>query len=262
MLHLLNVEHNIPLFSDYTLYNGFMDKGKIFALLKKYDTPTICNAIEIIKGKRQGSGFTRGQVFSTAPDLPPMVGYAKTATISGAEPSQQTPQEILALRLAYHSYMAEEPRPAIAVVEDLDYPNPIACFFGEINMVVHRGLGLDGVLTSGLVRDLDALYPKKKSKNEIAIIASAVGVSHAHVTVKGFNQEVDIMGIKVKPGQIIHADKHGAVVIENEEMLRVLPAAIAKLIDREHIVIDAAKEKGFNGEKLNQAWLRFVNSKN
>ena len=234
---------------------------KIFAQLRKYDTPTISNAIEIIKGKRQGSGFTRKPVFSTAPNLPPMVGYAKTACISGAEPSEQSQEEILALRLAYHSYMAEDPRPAVAVVQDLDYPEPIASFFGEINMVVHKGLGLEGVLTSGLVRDLDALYPAKMTKDEIAIIASGVGVSHAHVTVKSFNQDVDIMGMKVRPGQIIHADKHGAVVIEDEDMLRALPAAVAKVIEQEAIVIDVAKEKDFNAEKLNQAWLRFVNSK-
>lgn len=240
------------------------NKLDIINSLKQYDTPTICNAIEIIKGGRQNTGFTQGQVVCTESQLPPIVGYAKTAKISGRQPTTQSPAEVLQMRIAYHTYMGagmgasigkapdERSRPAVAVLEDLDYPSPIACFWGEINMAVHKGLGFEGVLTSGLMRDLDAM------EKGMQIIAAGVGVSHAFVTVKEIDTEVDVMGLKVKPDQLIHADRHGAVVIDDEQMLTELPAAIQTIIDKEKIVLDAAKANDFSSESLNQAWLKFV----
>ncbi len=255
----------------------FMDVKKSLAImqqLKQYDSPTICNAIEIIKGSRQSSGFTYAPVFCTEPQLPPMIGFAKTAKIRGKTPSTDDPQQILQRRLDYHTYMGSEVQiegsngedsgaavnmatnaeilPAVAVIEDMDYPSPVACFFGEINMVVHKGLGLKGVLTSGLVRDLDSM------EKGMPIIASGVGISHAHVHVKEINTKVNIMGMEVMPNQMVHADKHGAVVIEDDKILQALPEAINHIIAKEKIVIDAARQPDFDAAKLNEAWKRFI----
>ena len=266
-----------------------MDVKKSLAImqqLKQYDSPTICNAIEIIKGSRQSSGFTYAPVFCTEPQLPPMVGFAKTAKIRGKTPSVDDPQQILQRRLDYHTYMGSEVKiegsyiggdggvggvggvgnsgasvnmtantstlPAVAVIEDMDYPSPVACFFGEINMVVHKGLGLKGVLTSGLVRDLDSM------EKGMPIIASGVGISHAHVHVKEINTKVNIMGMEVMPNQMVHADKHGAVVIEDDKILQALPEAINHIIAKEKIVIDAARQPDFDAAKLNEAWKKFI----
>ena len=267
----------------------FMDVKKSLAImqqLKQYDSPTICNAIEIIKGSRQNSGFTYAPVFCTEPQLPPMVGFAKTAKIRGKTPSVDDPQQILQRRLDYHTYMGSEVQiegsydgsvgdsgvgdsgvamntamnmatntptlPAVAVIEDMDYPSPVACFFGEINMVVHKGLGLKGVLTSGLVRDLDSM------EKGMPIIAAGVGISHAHVHVREINTKVNIMGMEVMPNQMVHADKHGAVVIEDDKILQALPEAINHIIAKEKIVIDAARQPDFDAAKLNEAWNKFI----
>ena len=259
----------------------FMDVKKSLAImqqLKQYDSPTICNAIEIIKGSRQSSGFTYAPVFCTEPQLPPMVGFAKTAKIRGKTPSVDDPQQILQRRLDYHTYMGSEVQiegsdvgdsgaamntamnmatntptlPAVAVIEDMDYPSPVACFFGEINMVVHKGLGLKGVLTSGLVRDLDSM------EKGMPIIAAGVGISHAHVHVKEINTKVNIMGMEIMPNQMVHADKHGAAVIEDDKILQALPEAINHIIAKEKIVIDAARQPDFDAAKLNEAWNKFI----
>ena len=225
----------------------------LFAKLRRYDTPTVCNAIEIVKGSRQNTGFTQHPVFCADPRLPPMVGFAKTAQISGREPSTITPEEERSIRWRYHESLTADPKPSVAVIEDTDWPNPLACFFGEVNVAVHKGLGLQGVLTSGLVRDLDAMdvgFP---------LVGSAVGVSHAHVHVKEVGETVNIMGMQVRPGDVIHADRHGAVVIE-EEVLPEILKAIYKVVISERIVIDAARAADFDAAKLNAAWDKFISS--
>lgn len=225
----------------------------LFAKLRRYDTPTVCNAIEIVKGSRQNTGFTQHPVYCVDPRLPPMVGFAKTAKISGREPSTLTREEERSIRRRYHVSLTEDPKPSVAVIEDTDWPRPLACFFGEVNVAVHKGLGLQGVLTSGLVRDLDAMdvgFP---------LIGSAVGVSHAHVHVKEVGTAVNIMGMPVQPGDVVHADRHGAVVLQ-EEVLPEILEAIYKVVISERIVIDAARAADFDAAKLNAAWEKFVSS--
>ncbi len=223
----------------------------LFEALQKYDTPTVCNAIEIVKGGRQGDGFTEHPVYCADPRLPPMVGFAKTAKIAGREPPKLSNREAWKIRERYHNYLTEEPSPSVVVIEDTDWPSAIACFFGEVNVAVHKGLGLRGVLTSGLIRDLDTMAPG------FPLIGSNVGVSHAHVHVKEVGGETDIMGMRVRSGDVVHADRHGAVVIEKILLPNILEG-IREVVLSERIVIDAALTPGFNSAKLNTAWKKFA----
>ncbi|MEX1058463.1 MAG: RraA family protein [Natronospirillum sp.] len=221
-----------------------------FDALRAVDTPSIANAIEVVLGKRQGSGFTRRTVLAANPDLPPMVGYARTAKLKAAEPSTEDPTKLAERRMAYYQYMAEAPKPSVVVVEDLDYPDCVGAYWGEINTTVHKGFGLQGTLTNGVMRDLGDLAP------DYPVIAGSVGPSHAFVRVEAIDVPVNIFGLEVRPGEMIHADRHGAVVIP-EAAQDDLPDAILTMQNRERIVLDAARTPGFDFAQFQTAWARF-----
>ncbi|MBM1690109.1 RraA family protein [Sulfitobacter geojensis] len=225
----------------------------LFDLLKRVDTPTVCNAIEVAQGKRGFDAFTRGTMFASGLDGV-MVGYARTARIAAVTPPSEPPEVIKARRMAYYKYMSLGPRPAVAVVQDTDVPNAIGAFWGEINTNVHKAFGLTGALTNGVMRDLGDL------PDGFTVVAGSVGPSHGFVHVIDFDTPVEVMGMRVAPGSLIHADRHGAVVIPDDVIPR-LEAAIAQLFKSEKVVLDATKGKRIGFAEFETAWAAFEASR-
>ena len=225
----------------------------LFDLLKRVDTPTVCNAIEVAQGKRGFDAFTRGTMFASALDGV-MVGYARTARIAAGTPPSEPPEVIKARRMAYYKYMSQGPRPAVAAVQDTDVPNAIGAFWGEINTNVHKAFGLTGALTNGVMRDLGDL------PDGFTVVAGSVGPSHGFVHVIDFDTPVEVMGMRVAPGALIHADRHGAVVIPDDVIPR-LEAAIAQLFKSEKVVLDATKGKRIGFAEFETAWAAFEASR-
>ena len=218
--------------------------------MRHCDTPTICNAIEVAQGERGFADYTKSTMLCSAPDNGPMVGFARTAKIAGRDPPNESPEEIRARRMAYFRSMATGPRPAIAVVEDEDHPECIAAWWGEVHSAVHKGLGMAGALTNGVMRDLGDLEPG------FPIIAGSVGPSHGFVHVREFGTRVKIFGLSVGEGDLVHADRHGAVVVPPDVVPR-LGAAIETLLSTEQIILGPARENDFDIEKLEAAWAEF-----
>lgn len=218
--------------------------------LQSVDTPTVCNAIEVAQGKRGFNAFTRGTMLCCAPDEPAIVGYARTAKIAAVNPPTEPQDVIRTRRMAYYKYMAEAPKPALAVIEDMDFPDCIGAFWGEINATVHKGFGLSGTLTNGVMRDLGDMpvgYP---------VVAGSIGPSHGFVHVKEIGTPVEIFGITVAAGDLVHADRHGAVVIP-EDVIENLEAAIDKLLSTEHLILEPARQPGFDFYTFEAAWAKF-----
>ena len=224
--------------------------SELFELLKSVDTPTVCNAIEVAQGKRGFNRFTRGTMQHSKPGDPAIVGFARTAKISGlAQPIE--PEEVIrARRMDYFRLMAGGSGPTVAVVEDVDYPNCIAGWWGEVHVAVHKGLGLQGAVTNGVVRDLDVI------DDGFPVLAGSIGPSHGYVHVVEIGTSVSILGMHVSQGELIHADRHGALVIPEEVILN-LKQAIETVIENESIVLIPARAPGFNIEKLEEAWKKF-----
>lgn len=222
----------------------------LLALMRKVDTPTICNAIETAQGKRGFAAFTRGTMQCSAPLEPPVVGFARTAKIAGLEPPTEAPDIIRARRMDYMKSMAAGPRPGLAVVEDLDYPDCVSAWWGEINTTVHKGLGLSGALTNGVMRDLGDL------PRGFPVIAGSIGPSHGFVHVREVGTPVEIFGMTVSEGDLVHADRHGALVVP-PEVIPALKAAIDKLIATEQLILEPARQPDFDFEKLEAAWSAF-----
>ena len=222
----------------------------LIKLLQNLDTPTVCNAIEVAEGRRGFDRFTRGTMLHCRPGMLAMVGRARTAKISGQKPPTEPSEIIKERRLDYFRAMARGPRPTVAVVEDLDHPNCIAGWWGEVHVAVHKGLGLKGALTNGVMRDLDVI------DDGFPILAGSIGPSHGFVHVRELKTEVTLNGMCVKEDELIHADRHGAIVIP-EEVIPHLENAIATVIKNEKIILTPAREPNFNIEKLEAAWAEF-----
>lgn len=218
--------------------------------MRQCDTPTICNAIEVAQGERGFAAFTKATMLCSAPDDGPMVGFARTAKIAGRNPPSESPEVIRARRMAYFRSMAAGPRPAIAVIEDLDHPECIAAWWGEVHSAVHKGLGMAGALTNGVMRDLGDMEPG------FPVIAGSIGPSHSLVHVRDFGTPVEIFGLSVEQGDLVHADRHGALVVP-PNVIPKLGAAIKSLLATEQIILGPAREAGFDIEKLETTWAEF-----
>ena len=229
-------------------------KQSLLDLLKKVDTPTVCNAIEVAQGKRGFNGFTRGTMLCSDFNVGAMVGYARTAKISAVSPSTEAPEVIRKRRMSYYRHMATGTDPAVTVVEDMDYPNCIGAYWGEINATVHKGFGIGGALTNGVMRDLGDL------PDGFPVVAGSVGPSHGFVHVKEVGTPVTIFSLSIKDGDLVHADRHGALVIPPEVVDR-LEQAIIKLIETEKLILDPARASGFDFDAFETAWKAFEASR-
>jgi regulator of RNase E activity RraA len=179
-----------------------------------------------------------------------MVGYARTARIAAVAPPTEAPEAIKARRMAYYRHMSEGPRPAVVVIEDMDFPHCIGAYWGEINTTIHKGFGMSGALTNGVMRDLGDL------PNGFPVVAGSIGPSHGFVHVKEVGKTVTIFGMEVANSDLIHADRHGALVIP-PDVVPMLEAAIHKLMDTEKLALDPARRAGFDFNAFEAAWTAF-----
>ena len=227
---------------------------ELLTLLRSVDTPTVCNAIEVAQGKRGFSSFTRGTMICSDPEGGAIVGFAKTAKIAALDPPTENQDIIKERRMNYYRYMSEVDGPMVTVIEDVDYPDCIGAYWGEINTKVHKGFGLSGALTNGVMRDLGDLA------EDFPVVAGSIGPSHGFVHVREIDTPVNVFGMTVTPDDLIHADLHGAVVIPNEA-IPILKDSIHKLFASERLILDPAEKTEFSFDDFKKAWEDFEKSR-
>jgi len=192
-----------------------VDSGQLDAL-RGYPSPTIANAVEVAVGRHRAHGCTGPGIRCLYPGLGPVVGFACTATILSGQPAGA---ERRVCRTAYWEYTRSVASPKITVVQDLS-PKPGGAYLGEVNASIHLALGSQGVITNGTVRDLDEV----RALN-FHFFSSGVEVSHGYAHLEDFNRPVTVFGMTIQPGDLIHADFHGAVVVPPDAIGEVLDAA-------------------------------------
>jgi regulator of RNase E activity RraA len=212
------------------------------------DTPTICNALELVAPERRAKGFTVRPLEAPFPQLKPVLAYARTATIRSKEPSPLSKDKAKAQRLAYFEYIEKGgPRPSIMIMQDIDGDDRgFGAFWGEVQSNVHKALGCVGTVTDGCVRDIDMMA------EGFFVLAGSIAPSHAWVHLVDFGGTVSVAGMVVNSGDLIHADRHGAVVIPAGTAAKVIDAA-ALIAKREAVILSAAKKPGFTVEALKRA---------
>ena len=199
------------------------------------DTPTVCNVVEMVAPERRGHGYTVKHLFCPFPDLPPIVGFAKTVTAKAKDKVAPAPTWTSGSTISTTS--PSEPRPSIAVIEDLDDEVGYGAFWGEVQSNIHKALGCLGVVTNGSIRDIPMIAPG------FQMLAGSLSPSHAYTHVEDFGIPVTVHGMKVNSGDLIHADQHGAVVVPLD-IIDKMKAALDDLNAREARIIKAAKEVG------------------
>jgi regulator of RNase E activity RraA len=203
-----------------------------FAFLRSIDTPTVCNLMEVVAPERRGSFYTVKHLHCPFPNLPPMVGFAKTVTMRARD--KVGGPGYMAKRMDYLDYIAAAPQPCIAVIEDLDDPAGYGAFWGEVQTNIHKALGCLGTITNGSIRDIPQIA------DGFQMLAGSLSPSHAYVRVEDFGAPVTIHGMAVKSGDLIHADQHGAIVVPVNTIDGMKEAA-DKLAATEAKIIAAAK---------------------
>jgi hypothetical protein len=214
-------------------------------ILKRWDTPTICNGLELVAPERRAVGFTVEPMVAADRKLAPIVGLARTGMIRAKEP----PRGPIPPREDWYDYVAAQDLPTIAALQDIDDRPGYGAFWGEVQSTVHLALGVAGCVTNGSFRDLDMLAPG------FQIVGGRIGPSHAHVHMVQMRGEVNVFGMLVKDDDVIHADFHGAVVIP-ADAVRKLPDAIDLISRREKVILDMARAEGFTSAKMRDALKR------
>ena len=218
----------------------------VLEALKSFDTPTICNGLEEAMGGRKPLNCTTRPLFCVHTDLPPIVGYARTATIRTRVPADVSAPDVLKRRMAYYDHIATGPLPTVTVIQDLDQPAAQGAWWGEVHTAVHKALGSLGCVTNGSVRDIDVVAPG------FQLIAGGTSPSHGHAHVVDVACRVEIHGMFVSPGDLIHADRHGAVVIPEEDLPKLIDA-IERVAQRERLLLDAVRQPGFGVSQILEA---------
>ncbi|MDE0820487.1 MAG: RraA family protein [Opitutales bacterium] len=204
--------------------------------LKRWNTPTLYNGWEQITNNNRTDGFTnREETTDFMPQMGPMVGYAMTVVIQPGNPEH--PSANPNGWNEYREYLASVPGPKIVVAQDLDKPEIIGSFWGEVNANICRTLGCVGTITDGAVRDLDEM-----TNAGFKALAQRLCVGHAYSHPVRWNCEVEVFGNKVQPGQLMHADKHGFIIIPEEDQTNLLDASIFMDKNECDTLIAAARE--------------------
>jgi 4-hydroxy-4-methyl-2-oxoglutarate aldolase len=212
---------------------------EVLAALRRYDTPTIANAIETFDVRPRDEGFASLSIRCMFPELGRMVGFAATATIRARGGGRDDPAPLWS-----HVRSVSDPR--VVVVQDLDIPPAHGSLWGEVNATIFTALGCIGCVTDGCVRDLT------EARNlGFHFFARGAGVSHAYVRVESVGDTVVIAGLRIAPGDLIHADQHGVLLIP-KEIASELPLAADRLVAAEQRLLGWVRSPEFDPDKLGE----------
>jgi 4-hydroxy-4-methyl-2-oxoglutarate aldolase len=222
---------------------GLLTKEDLDAL-RRVDTCMVANAVETFNVRLHNTGFTDAGIRCWFKDEPPIVGYAATARLrSGAPPiAGGTFRD----RADFWNSILEIPSPRILVLEDMDDPPGRGAFVGDMHAAILKALGCVGYLTNGAVREL----PSVRAMG-IQLFARSLAVSHAYTHIFDIGSAVTVGGMEVRPGDLLHGDRHGVLTIPGEIAAKV-PAVAADLQKTEQKVIDFCRASDFSVAKLSE----------
>ena len=212
------------------------------AALGRLDACTLANAIETFNVRLRNEGFTNGGLRCFFPRLAPIVGYAVTIKIRGSAPP--TAAGLYPDRTDWWGYVQSLPTPHIVVAQDIASHPGVGALFGQVHLNIQRALGCVGIVTNGAVRSI----PEAEALG-LQIFAGNVSVSHAYTHIVEFGTPVEVDGLKVQSGELLHGDLHGVQSIPLAIAARIPPAA-ARIAARKQELIALCRSPEFSLEKL------------
>jgi 4-hydroxy-4-methyl-2-oxoglutarate aldolase len=212
--------------------------------LRQFDTCMVANAIESFHVRLCNTGFTDASVQCMFPDAPPMVGYAATARLRSGEPP--IVGGTFHDRADFWQSILAVPAPRILVLEDMDDPPGRGAFVGDMHAAILKALGCVGYLTNGAVREL----PSVRTMG-IQLFSGSLAVSHAYAHIFEIGAVIRVGGMEVRPGDLLHGDRHGVLTVPAEIAVNV-PAVADRLRSTEQKIIDFCRSKDFSVAKLRE----------
>jgi 4-hydroxy-4-methyl-2-oxoglutarate aldolase len=215
-----------------------------YEALGRLDTCTISNAIETFDLRLRNEGFADSTVKCMFPHLPPMIGNAVTAKIRCSGPPVEGHSYLD--RTDWWNKILSVPAPRVVVIEDIDPTPGRGGFVGEVHANILMALDCAGAVTNGAVRDLQAV-----SAMGFPLFAANPAVSHSYVHIVSVGEPVEVGRLKIKPGDLIHADCHGVLSIPRQ-IAAAIPAVAERLRDKERKLIGLCRSPNFSLEKLSK----------
>jgi regulator of RNase E activity RraA len=212
--------------------------------LRQFDTCMVTNAVETFNVRLHNTGFTNSAIRCMFEDAPPMVGYAATARLRSGEPPMVG--STFRDRADFWNSILAIPAPRILVLEDKDNPPGRGAFVGDMHAAILKALGCIGYLTNGAVREL----PSVRAMG-IQLFAGNVAVSHAYAHIFDVGAAISVGGMEVRPGDLLHGDRHGVLTIP-AEIAAAVPVVAAEMQRTEHRVIDFCRSSTFSVAKLGE----------
>ena len=214
-------------------------------ILRRLDACTLANAIETFHERLRNEGFADNSVRCLFPRLTPTLGYAATVKVRGSAPP--TADRRYPDRTDWWDYILSLPAPRVVVVQDVATKVGLGSLLGVVHINILRALGCAGAVTNGAVRDLPAA-----EKLGFQLFAGSISVSHAYVHIVEFGTPVEIGGLKIQSGDLLHGDLHGVQSVPLD-IAGKIPLAAAEIIAREQELITLCQSKDFSIEKLRAA---------
>ncbi|MEX0715829.1 MAG: RraA family protein [Planctomycetaceae bacterium] len=214
------------------------------AELAKFDTPTICNVIELFDVRPRSAGYMNHTIRACFPRMPPMVGYALTSTFrSLAPPAKGDAYSGLAQQV---ERFAELPGPPVVVFQDLDQP-VAAATFGEVMCTTYQAFGAQGLITSGTGRDLDQV-----EAIGFPVFTSGTTCAHGYCHILQVGVPVNVGGIAIYNGDLLHGDRNGVTTIPRE-VASEIPDACRELMAAEELVLASYRASHVTSKGLDEA---------
>jgi 4-hydroxy-4-methyl-2-oxoglutarate aldolase len=216
--------------------------AKLLEQLKLFSTCAIANAIECLDARLRNVGFGNSTIHCRFPHFPPVTGHALTLRLRGANPPIEG--GFYLDRTDWWDDLAESPAPHIVVIEDADRRVGTAAFVGETHAAILQAMGCVAVVTNGAVRDLSQV-----ERLGFQLFSGNVSVSHAYAHVAKVDSEVEVAGLKITPGELLHGDEHGIVKVPRNSVEKILKIA-ERLRSREREILRYCKSPQFSREGL------------
>jgi 4-hydroxy-4-methyl-2-oxoglutarate aldolase len=218
--------------------------------LRQFTTPTVANALELLGSWDRFSGIMAPRIRALFPEMKPIVGYACTSLLSTRKPAQG---KLYADWPDYWRYVTSIPEPRISIGQDIDPAPSAGSIWGEVQANIHQALGCVGAVVEGAMRDLEEMRAL-----QFPCFARDVVISHGFAHFIDFGNPVEVGGVVVRSGDLIHADRHGVMVIPDEAAPH-LAELCRKIVDAETRLLAVVKDrKNFSVDRLTQAFSQFT----
>ncbi len=216
--------------------------------LRLLDSCEVANAIETLDERLRNQGFANGTVRCLFPEFAPMVGYAATIKVSGSRPPMLG--GAFSDRTDWWDYVLAVPFPRVIIVQDVSNHPGLGSFLGEVHINILKALGCIGAVTNGSVRDL----PRAQAL-AFQLFSGSISVSHAYEHIVEFGTPVEIAGLKISSGDLLHGDMHGFQTVPVASAAEI-PSIAMQIREKERPIIELCQSADFTLEKLRAAVAR------